>query len=135
MPAIIVAVSISLVVLWLVLIAALMIWRPQVGLREAATLLPDLLLMLGAISQDRSVGWSVRARIWLLLFYLAFPIDLVPDVIPIVGWADDAILVVWCIRSVIRRSGRETLERHWRGQPEGLELILSVVTRKPQPGQ
>ena len=29
------------------------------------------------------------------LAYLALPIDLVPDIIPVVGWADDAAVLTW----------------------------------------
>ena len=127
MLTIVVAVLISLVVLWLAFIVALAIWRPKVGLSEAARILPDLLLMLGAIAQDRSLPFSVRVRLWLLLFYLAVPFDIVPDVIPIVGYADDAILVIWTIRSVVRRSGADTLARHWRGSDDGLAVIRRLA--------
>jgi hypothetical protein len=65
--------------------------RPRGGLlREALRLLPDLLRLLAA---DRSLPRSVRIRLALLLAYLAVPIDIVPDFIPILGYADDAIIV------------------------------------------
>src|SRR5262249_35114155 len=118
-----VAVVISLLIVWAVFIAALAIWRPKVGVSEAARILPDLLRMLGAIAQDGSMPFTVRLRIWLLLFYLAIPFALVPDVIPVIGYADDAILTVWAIRSVVRRSGRDSLERHWPGSSEGLAVV------------
>jgi len=113
--------------LWLALVAALVILRPGMGLTETARLLPDLLLMLGGIARDPAVPRTVRLRLWLLIAYLVTPIDIVPDVIPIVGYADDAILVAWVIRSVVRRSGSETLARHWRGSADGLELITRLA--------
>ena len=96
-------------------------------LRDAVRILPDLLLMLGGIAQDGTLPLTVRVRLWLLLFYLALPFDIVPDVIPIVGYADDAILVAWVIRSVVRRSGIETLTRHWPGSPEGLDVVRRLA--------
>jgi uncharacterized membrane protein YkvA (DUF1232 family) len=42
---------------------------------------------------DRPRLEGVRLWLWLLLAYLAIPIDLVPDFIPVVGYSDDAIIV------------------------------------------
>ena len=127
MLTVVLAVVISLLILWAVFIAALAIWRPKVGVAEAARILPDLLRMLGAIAQDSSMPFTVRLRIWLLLFYLAIPFDLVPDVIPVIGYADDAILTVWAIRSVVRRSGQNSLERHWPGSGDGLAVVRRLA--------
>ena len=127
MVTVVLAVVISLLILWVVFIVALAIWRPKVGVSEAARILPDLLRMLGAIAQDGSMPFTVRLRIWLLLFYLAIPFDLVPDVIPVIGYADDAILTVWAIRSVVRRSGQNSLERHWPGSGDGLAVVRRLA--------
>jgi uncharacterized membrane protein YkvA (DUF1232 family) len=121
------AVVISLLIVWAVFIAALAIWRPKVGVAEAARILPDLLRMLGSIARDRSMPFAVRVRIWLLLVYYAIPFDLVPDVIPVIGYADDAILTIWAIRSVVRRSGQDALERHWPGSEEGLAVVRRLA--------
>ena len=69
----------------------------------------------------------MRVRLWLLLGYLALPVDLVPDVIPVIGYADDAVLVVWTLRSVLRRAGADALERHWPGTPDGLAAVRRLV--------
>jgi uncharacterized membrane protein YkvA (DUF1232 family) len=70
---------------------------------------------------------AARARLWLLLAYLAMPIDLVPDFVPVVGYADDALLVAWALRSVVRAAGPEALERHWPGTPEGLDVVRRLA--------
>jgi uncharacterized membrane protein YkvA (DUF1232 family) len=38
--------------------------------------------------------------LFVLLAYLALPIDLVPDIIPVVGYADDVIVIGVVLRSV-----------------------------------
>ena len=63
---------------------------------------------------------------WLLLGYLASPIDLIPDFVPVVGFADDVIVVGLVLRSVIRRAGVENVESHWSGTPAGLATLLRV---------
>ena len=133
MLTLILAVVVSLVILWIAFVGAMLIFRPRTDLREAMLILPDLLLMLGAIAQDGTLPWTVRLRLWLVLFYLAVPIDIVPDVFPVIGWADDAILVAWVVRSVVRRSGPEALARNWRGSADGLDVVKRLAGIRPDP--
>jgi uncharacterized membrane protein YkvA (DUF1232 family) len=133
MLTLVVAVLVSLVILCIAFAGAMLIFRPRTDLREAVRILPDLLLMLGAIAQDETLPWTIRLRLWLVLLYLAVPIDIVPDVFPVIGWADDAILVAWVVRSVMRRSGPEALARNWRGTPEGLDIVKRLAGIRPDP--
>jgi uncharacterized membrane protein YkvA (DUF1232 family) len=51
------------------------------------------------------------------------PFDLVPDFIPVLGYADDVIVVAIALRSVVRHAGPAALERHWSGSPQGLGIV------------
>jgi uncharacterized membrane protein YkvA (DUF1232 family) len=66
-------------------------------------------------------------RLLALLVYLVLPIDLVPDLLPVVGYADDVVVVLWALRSVVRRAGPEVLDRHWPGTPEGLGTLKRLA--------
>jgi len=108
-------------------------------LRESLRLLPDLLRLLPRLARDDSLPRGVRVRLWLLLAYLASPIDLIPDFIPVLGYADDAIIVAAALRSVVRRAGPEPLQRHWPGSDDGLRALTRLAglpadtaTRPPQ---
>ena len=117
----------SLVLLWLVMLALL--WRAKpddVTLRDAVRLVPDLLRLLKRLAGDETLPRGIRVRLWLLLGYLAMPIDLVPDFIPVLGYADDVVVVAIVLRSVVRAAGPEALERHWPGTPEGLGVIRTL---------
>lgn len=70
---------------------------------------------------------GVRIRLWLLLAYLAVPFDLVPDFIPVVGYADDAVIVAFTLRSATRRAGAQALDRHWPGTPDGLAAVRRLA--------
>lgn len=114
----------TLLVLWLLLISVLWVARPDEGrLRETIRLLPDVVRLLTRLSRDHAISLGVRVRLWLLLAYLAMPIDLIPDFIPVLGYADDAIIVAFVLRSVVRRSGRAKLIEHWPGTADGLSVI------------
>jgi uncharacterized membrane protein YkvA (DUF1232 family) len=124
----VVAIGGGLVLAWLALVAALWLARPdEVRVRDALRLLPDLVRMLRRLAVDPSLPRGVRVRLWLLLGYLALPIDLVPDFVPVIGYADDAVVVALVLRSVTRRAGSEALERHWPGTPDGLAAVRRLA--------
>jgi uncharacterized membrane protein YkvA (DUF1232 family) len=80
----------ALLLAWLALMIALMVARPNGDLlQQALRLLPDLLRLLRRLAADESLPRGVRVRLWLLLAYLAIPIDVIPDFIPVLGYADD----------------------------------------------
>jgi uncharacterized membrane protein YkvA (DUF1232 family) len=121
-------IGLSLLLLWAALLATLAVVRPKgSSLRKAVRLLPDTLRLLQSIARDRSLEKSIRVRLWLLFAYMAFPIDLVPDFIPVLGYADDAIIVALVLRGVVRRAGPDAIQRHWRGSPEGLAALRKLA--------
>ncbi|WP_185447184.1 YkvA family protein [Kribbella qitaiheensis] len=106
--------------------------RPdELRVRDALRLLPDLIRLLRRLAGDPSLPRGVRIRLWLLLVYLGVPFDLVPDFIPVVGYADDAVIVALALRSVTRRAGPGALERHWPGTPDGLAAIRRLAGLSP----
>ena len=124
----------GLLVLWLALV--LLLWIEQrrhpggASLRGLLRLAPDVARLLKRLTCDRSV--SIGVRIWLavLLVYLLSPIDLIPDFIPILGYADDAIVVALALRFATRRAGSDAVQRHWPGTSEGLAAVLRLAGLK-----
>ncbi len=129
--------ALGLALVWALLVAALWLARPdQVRVGEALRLLPDLLRLLRRLAADPAVPRGARVRLWLTLAYLASPVDLVPDVVPVLGYADDAVVVALVLRSVVRRAGPAALERHWPGTPEGLAALRRLTSSRPRrPGR
>jgi uncharacterized membrane protein YkvA (DUF1232 family) len=83
-------VAAALAVTWLALLVTLAIVRPRGRLlQQALRLLPDVLRLVRRLSADPDLPRGVRVRLALLLAYLAVPLDLVPDFIPVLGYADD----------------------------------------------
>lgn len=122
---ILIGIAAGLLALWAVLVLALWLARPEeLTLREVLRLLPDLLRLLKRLAADPSLPRGVRIRLWLLLAYLALPIDLVPDFIPVIGYADDAVIVVLALRSVVRAAGIEALQRQWPGSEDGFAAVV-----------
>lgn len=101
--------------------------------RDALRLLPDLVRLVRRLAADPTIPRAARVRLVLLLVYLASPVDLVPDFVPVIGYADDALLVALVLRFVIHHAGPGPLTRHWSGTPAGLDLIRRLAgTPTPQ---
>jgi uncharacterized membrane protein YkvA (DUF1232 family) len=123
-----IALAVSLAALWLILVLALAARRPsKERIVEALRLLPDVLRLVRRLAADPDLPRTLRVRLWLLLAYLALPFDLIPDFLPVVGYADDAVIVAWTLRAVVRRAGAPALERHWPGSSEGLAAVRRLA--------
>jgi len=130
---ILIGIGAGVLLAWAVLIVALVIVRPRGGLlREALRLLPDLLRLLPRLAADRTLPRGVRVRLVLLLVYLASPVDLVPDFIPVVGYADDAIIVAAVLSSVAHHAGIAAVPRHWPGTGDGFAALCRLTGLTPE---
>ena len=81
----------------------------------------------GRITADKTQPTGIRVRLGLLLAYLAFPFDPIPDFIPLLGYADDAIVVTWTLRSVAQRIGINQLRHHWPGTEDGFQALCRLT--------
>ena len=118
----------ALLLAWIALVIGLVLARPRGGLlREALRLLPDVLRLVRRLAADRTLPRGVRVRLGLLLAYLACPIDLIPDFIPVLGYADDAIIVTAVLRSVVRRAGIDAVRAHWPRTDDGFAAIAKLT--------
>jgi uncharacterized membrane protein YkvA (DUF1232 family) len=118
----------GLVLVWLALVVGLILVRPRGGLlREASRLLPDVLRLIRRLAADKTLPRGVRIRLVLLLGYLAIPIDLIPDFVPVLGYADDAIIVTAVLRGVVRRAGLDAVRAHWPGTDDGFAAMARLT--------
>jgi len=110
--------------------ATFVVWLAMVGRRAHAgtlvRLIPDCAVLIHRLLRDPRVP---RRSKWLLIAgiaYLAMPIDLVPDFIPVAGQLDDAIIVALVVRNVLRAAGPERLEDHWPGSRASLDVLIRL---------
>ena len=57
----------------------------------------------------------------------AQPINLIPDFVPVIGFADNVVVTAWALRSTIRGVGREVVAQHWSGSQAGLAMVLRLA--------
>ncbi|ANZ43137.1 hypothetical protein BBK82_29995 [Lentzea guizhouensis] len=129
---VLIAIALGMALVWLALVIVLVVVRPRGGLlREALRVLPDVLRLVRRLAADKALPRGVRVRLWLLLAYLVVPIDLIPDFIPVLGYADDAIIVVAVLRSVVRRAGLDAVRAHWPGTEDGFAAVVKLTGLPP----
>jgi uncharacterized membrane protein YkvA (DUF1232 family) len=112
---------------WVVLIGALLLAGRGGTAREVATFLPNLILLFRGLWRDSRVPRGSKLLLGFGLVWLASPIDLIPEFVPVVGPLDDAIVAALILRSVARRVGRPVLAEHWRGDPATLDTFFRLA--------
>jgi uncharacterized membrane protein YkvA (DUF1232 family) len=123
MERVLAGVGLALVV-WIGLIAVLMLVGRRTLARELATLVPNLTRLFAGLLRDPRVPLRAKVVLGATALYLAMPIDVVPDFIPIAGSLDDAIVAAFALRFVVRASSPEIVAEHWPGDGATLRRIL-----------
>jgi uncharacterized membrane protein YkvA (DUF1232 family) len=114
--------------------AAFVIWLLVAGRRQDARALagfiPDCLILFRRLLADDRVPRRRKLLLAGLIAYLAMPFDLVPDFIPVAGQLDDAIIVAFVLRTVVRAGGPDLLREHWPGPATSLNALLRLAYRR-----
>jgi uncharacterized membrane protein YkvA (DUF1232 family) len=119
------------VAVWLALVGGLLVAGARSAAREVAEFLPNLIRLFRGLLRDPRVPRGSKLLLLIGVAWVASPIDLIPEFIPIAGPLDDAIVAALILRRVLRSAGREVLAEHWGGSPKTLERLLRVVGKRP----
>ena len=95
-------------------------------MRAAARFLPDCAVLLRRLMAEPRVPRRHRALVLVALGYLLFPLDLIPDFLPVIGQLDDALVVAVVLRAVVRGAGPSVVAELWPGPASSLELVLRL---------
>jgi uncharacterized membrane protein YkvA (DUF1232 family) len=113
--------------LWLLVVGGLALAGRRTDARALAGFVPDCVVLVRRLARDGRVDRRWRWALGGLAVYLLSPIDLVPDVIPGLGYLDDALLLALVLRGVVRAAGAEVVHEHWPGPPPGLAAVLRLA--------
>jgi uncharacterized membrane protein YkvA (DUF1232 family) len=108
-------------------VLALIVAGRRADARALAGFVPDCARLFKRLGADPSVPRRHKVALALVAVYLASPIDLVPDFIPVAGQLDDAILVAIVLRSLTRAAGPELVAAHWPGPRSSLSVVLRMA--------
>ena len=108
-------------------VAALIAAGRREDARALAGFIPDCLVLVSRLARDGRISRPRRALLFGVLGYLALPIDLVPDFLPVIGQLDDAVLLGLALRVVLRGGGIELVRDAWPGPEASLTLVLRAA--------
>jgi uncharacterized membrane protein YkvA (DUF1232 family) len=109
-------------------VAGLMIAGRRTDATALARFIPDCVVLIERLLRDPRVPRRRKLLLLALVAYLAMPLDLVPDFIPVAGQLDDAILVALVLRALLRGGGGEIVCEHWPGPERSLRVILRLAS-------
>ena len=118
------------VALWVLFLGVLVASGRREEARALVRFIPDCLVLLRRIVAEGEVSGRTKLLLILTIAYLAFPIDVVPDFIPILGHLDDALLLFWTLRSLLRQVPPDRLAELWPGPVESLRAVERVAGRQ-----
>jgi len=115
------------VLLWALAVVALLAAGRGADARALARFVPDCVVLFRRLLADDRIPRRRKLALVALLGYLASPIDLVPDFIPVAGQLDDVVIVALVFRSLLRGGGEPIVREHWPGPEASLALVLRLA--------
>jgi uncharacterized membrane protein YkvA (DUF1232 family) len=112
---------------YLALVFGLIVSGRRQHVRAVTGFVPDCVTLFRRLLADERTPRRNKLLLGACVGYLALPIDLVPDFIPIAGQLDDAIVVALALRIVLRAGGPQLLAEHWPGPPSSLSALTRAV--------
>jgi uncharacterized membrane protein YkvA (DUF1232 family) len=94
--------------------------------RDLAAFIPDCVTTVRRLRKDPRVPRRAKIAIVLAGLWVASPIDLIPEFIPVIGPLDDIIVVALALRYAGRRVPRDVLLGAWPGDPRLIERLLGT---------
>jgi uncharacterized membrane protein YkvA (DUF1232 family) len=95
--------------------------------KDAVLLVPNFVKLVARLLTDPRVPRRSKIALGMAAAYVASPIDLLPEFIPVFGWLDDLLILTYVLDRVIQRAGPELVEEHWDGPGDLLGLIRDVL--------
>ena len=117
--------------IWLITIAILVAFGHATAARELAGLVPNLLLLFKDLVRDDRVPMSAKVWLGLAAIWLASPIDLIPEFVPLLGPLDDAVVAAVALRYLMRKAGSEIVYEHWRGERATISRVIRLFGAEP----
>ena len=118
---------VGLLVVYAALVVGLLVAGQRTDARALAGFIPDCVVLFTRLRGAAGVGRRERLLLGAAIAYLAFPFDLVPDVLPVIGQLDDAVVVALVLRSVLRAAGPEAVAAQWPGPERSLGVMLRLA--------
>lgn len=94
---------------------------------EYAMIIPDIVALLWRLFRDKRVRIDTKILIGGAIAYLASPIDIIPDFIPMIGKIDDVAIAFFVMNKLINEIDEKIILENWNGKENIIEIIKNGV--------
>lgn len=91
-------------------------------------MIPDIIALFMRLYKDKRVVKEVKFNISIALGYLLFPLDILPDALPIIGKIDDLAVTFFILQKVLCDIPEEIILDNWEGQSNIIEVSREAMT-------
>ncbi len=91
-------------------------------------MIPDIIALFMRLYKDKRVAKEVKFNISIALGYLLFPLDILPDTVPIIGKIDDLAVTFFILQKVLCDIPEEIILDNWEGQSNIIEVSREAMT-------
>ncbi len=95
---------------------------------EALLLGPHLLLLMARLLRDPRVPRRRKVVAGLAAAYVASPIDLIPDFVPVVGQIDDVVFAAFAVNHLLNGVPPWVQHEYWAGSEDTLDLLRALTS-------
>jgi uncharacterized membrane protein YkvA (DUF1232 family) len=99
-------------------------------LLDCLMLLPDLFHLCARLVFDREVPAQNKGPLVAAVVYVMSPVDIIPDLIPVLGWVDDILVLALALNRLLQRDDpaiERCISRYWHGSDDLLETVRHVL--------
>lgn len=97
---------------------------PPGSMKDLATVLPACATTVRRLRKDERVPRRAKVAVLIAAVWVASPIDLIPEFLPVIGPLDDVVVVALALRYAARTVPREVIFEAWPAEPRLLERLL-----------
>lgn len=88
---------------------------------------PDFFHLLCKLLADKRVPAKNKVYIGGAILYFLSPIDIITDAIPGIGIADDVVIAVNVIKSLLESVDEDVIKEHWAGDGDIIALLEQLL--------
>ena len=89
--------------------------------------LPDIARLIARLVRDPVLPRAAKIALAAAAVYLASPVDLLPDFVPILGYLDDVLLAAVLVDGILNYVDRGIVLKYWPGSPASLDRVARTA--------
>jgi uncharacterized membrane protein YkvA (DUF1232 family) len=115
----------AVVAFWVALFVAARLVPPG-RTREFVAFAPNCVILIRRLRLDHRLPLRCRLALGAALAYLVSPIQIIPNIIPVIGQTDDILVLMTALRYTCRHLPRPDVQSAWPGDTRYLDRLLGA---------